>query len=223
MVKQPSDLTEIGPLYARLMEEIKSRTAVIQQLLAGNVALPPMAAFEFCYLQLRKIREVFALACLTAHGDIPGVRAKIVQKTYNADQIIKQLGNLHPRFYPMPSEQRGDPNTQKPIEVVPIESGFLTKEDLLKLYGECGNYIHRGTIRQLLTRWEPKLEFERIAEWTRKIVTLLNHHQIQTSQPDKQLWVLMQSKDDGKVHWAVMEELADSDPRVPPRLRRARP
>ncbi len=44
--------------------------------------------------------------------------------------------------------------------------------------------------------------------WIDKIIKLLNHHQIQTAQPDKQLWVLMHGKDDGKVHFALMQQLA---------------
>jgi hypothetical protein len=186
----------------------------VQQILQGAGGIPQMAAFEFCYLQLRKICEVFALACLAAHGDIPGVRTKLVQKTYNADQIIKQLTSLHPQFYPTPGHQQLDPISHRPTRVTPVESGFLTKQDLLELYGECGNYLHRGSIRQLLTQWEPKLNFQRIESWMSKIVTLLNHHQIQTSHSDKQLWVLMQSKDDAKVHWSVMQKLSPDDPRI---------
>jgi hypothetical protein len=72
----PSNLEEIGPLYANLMEEIKRRVDVMRSVFDGTNPLPAMAAFEFCYLQLRKICEVFALACLAAHGDIPGVRAR---------------------------------------------------------------------------------------------------------------------------------------------------
>ncbi len=207
MAIQPSDLEKIGPLYANLMEEIKRRTEVINHVLGGVVSLPPMAGFELCYVQLRKICEVFALACLTAHGDIPGVRKKLLQKTYNADLIIKQLSLLHPRFYPIPSKQTLDLVTQQPIEVTPLTSGFLTKEELLILYGECGNYLHRGSIRQLLSNWEPTVDFKKIADWIGKIIVLLNHHQIQTNQPDKQLWVLMRDKVHGKVHWAVMVEV----------------
>ena len=44
--------------------------------------------------------------------------------------------------------------------------------------------------------------------WIDKIIKLLNHHQIQTAQPDKQLWVLMHGKDDGKVHFALMQQVA---------------
>jgi hypothetical protein len=186
------------------MEEIKRRVDVVRHVLDGTWQMPQMVAFELCYLQLRKICEVFMLGCLTAHGDIAGVRAKLLQKTCNSDLIVRQLSKLHPQFYPVPTKQRLDPVTRRPVEVVPITSGFLTKNELLSLYGECGNYLHRGSIRQLLSKWEPTVDFNKIAEWIDKIVKLLNHHQIQTSDPDKQLWVLMHGKDDGRVHWFVM-------------------
>ena len=205
---QPTALEEIGPLYANLMEEIKRRVDVIQRSAGGQLAIPPMAAFELCYLQLRKVCEVFALACIAAHGDIPEVRTNLLQKSYNADQIIKQLERLHPNFYPIPTKQVLDPMTGRPVSVVLVGSGFLTKDDLLGLYGECGNYLHRGSIRQLLTNWEHKLDFEGVKAWVEKIVTLLNHHQIEIRQPGQQLWVLMHGKDDGKVHWFIMKPLA---------------
>jgi hypothetical protein len=144
----------------------------------------------------------------------PRCAASYYKKTYNADQIMKQLSHIHSEFYPVPSRQTVDQVTQRPREVTPITTGFLTKDELLALYGECGNYLHRGTIRQLVGKWEPTLDFEKIALWSYKIVTLLNHHQIQTSQPDKQIWVLMQAED-GNVHWSIMEKLAADDPRVP--------
>jgi hypothetical protein len=57
----------------------------------------------------------------------------------------------------------------------------------------------------------------KVLSWIEKIVTLLNHHQIQTSQSGTQLWVLMQDKDLGHVHWAIMKEM----PRKP--LQSSRP
>jgi hypothetical protein len=161
-------------------------------------------------LQLRKIGELFVLASLAAHGEIPGVRTKFLQKAYSADQIIKQLAALHPQFYPVPGEQRLDPTSQKSVEVVPISSGFLTKDDLLSLYGECGDYLHRGSLRQLLIQWESSIDFSKINGWMAKIVKLLSHHQNQTSQPDTQIWVVMHDKDLGKVHWAIMKMVANS-------------
>jgi hypothetical protein len=212
---QPSrELQKSCETYARLMEEIKRRHFVISQVFNQTIPMPQMAAFEFCYLQLRKICEVFALGCLAAHGDIPGVRSKLLQKTYSADQIMKQLTQIHPQFYPVPSKQIVDQVTQKPIEVTPIATGFLTKDELVTLYGECGNYLHRGTIRQLLGKWKPTPDFEKITLWGSKLVALLSHHQIQTNQSDLQIWFLMHAED-GNVHWSIMEKLAADDPRIP--------
>lgn len=147
MEKHPTNLEEIGLLYSTLMEEIKRRVDVLHLLLDGSHPLPQMAAFELSYMQLRKICEVFALACLVAHGELPDLRRKLVQKTYQADHIIKLLSKLHPRFYHVPGKQRLDPDSQKPVEVITLTTGFLTKDDLVNLYGECGKYLHRGSIR----------------------------------------------------------------------------
>jgi hypothetical protein len=209
MPQLPNELEKGCRIYARLMEEIKRRQSVIAQVLNHTIPMPQMAAFEFCYLQLRKICEVFALGCLAAHGDIREVRSKL-QSTYNADQIMKQLTRIHYRFYPVPSKQTVDHITRRPIEVTPITAGFLKKDELQSLYGQCGNYLHRGSIRQLLGKWEPTLDFEKIGVWNSKIVTLLNHHQIQTSQSDIQIWVLMQAED-GNVHWSIMKQIG-ADP-----------
>jgi hypothetical protein len=209
MSQLPKELEKSCRIYACLMEEIKRRQFVMVQVLNSTITMPQMAAFEFCYLQLRKICEVFALGCLAAHGDIPEVRSKL-QSTYNADQIMKHLSRIHSRFYPVPSKQTVDHITQRPIAVTPITAGFLTKDELQSLYGQCGNYLHRGSIRQLLGKWEPTIDFQKINVWNLKIATLLNHHQIQTSQTDIQIWVLMQVED-GNVHWSIMQQIG-ADP-----------
>jgi hypothetical protein len=144
------------------------------------------------------------------HPSRPYSIAKYLQRR----QIMKQLTRIHSRFYPVPSKQTVDQVTKRPIAVEPITTGFLTREELVTLYGQCGNYLHRGTIRQLVGNWEPTLDFDKIKIWVSKIVTLLNHHQIQTYQPDTQIWVLMQGED-GNVHWSIMKELPADDPRIP--------
>jgi hypothetical protein len=208
MVKPHATLDELALLYSNLMEEIKRRVDVIQRAANGQLQIPPMASFELCYLQLRKVCEVFALACLCAHREIPEVRSKSLEKTYNVDQIIKRLSDLHPDFYPVPTIQVLDPLTSRVVRTVRVESGFLTKDDLLKLYGECGNYLHRGSVRQLLTKWEPSIDFGQIKGWLAKIVQLLGHHEIKISQSDKSLFIFMSGKNDGKVHWAIMQQVS---------------
>ena len=202
-----TNLEEISPLYAGLMEEVKRRVDVIISVLNRVHPLPLIVAVELCYLQLRKIVEMIALACLAAHGDILDTKANFLQKAYNADHITNQLGKLHPDFFPIPGEQRLDPLTQRPVEVVRLTSGFLSKDDLLNLYGKCGDYLHRGSLRQIIMNRELNFDFEKIALWTDQIIKLLNHHQIQTSHPDTMLWVLMNDKEDGQVKCFPMRRI----------------
>jgi len=92
------------------------------------------------------------------------------------------------------------------VEVVPIDQPHLTKRELQRLYGECGDFLHRGNIEQLMKgRRLPDLS--EIGAWFKKITVLLNHHQIQLFDGQRQLWVLMQSDSDGKVHAFEFERL----------------
>ena len=52
-------------LYCSLMEEIKLRQHVISAVLEKQIVLPLRPAHELCYLQLRMVCELIAVACLT--------------------------------------------------------------------------------------------------------------------------------------------------------------
>jgi hypothetical protein len=134
------------------------------------------------------------------------VKDKLLQKAYNADLIIRRLSNLHPNFYPIPGNINNVP-TQNHVYITLTESGFLTKQELLNLYGICGNYLHRGSIRQLLSNKKPRLEFDKIWEWNQKIGLLFSPtHHIKLSDPSKILIVVMNNvHDGGKVQCALAE------------------
>jgi hypothetical protein len=193
-------------LYCELMEEIKRRTEVIQNVTSARVQVPMIVGLELCYLQLRMICELIALACLTVHGDVPATKAKRLTKAYNADQIVKNLERLHASFYPIPSRQVHDSNG-KVIEVVKVLEPHLNKPELQSLYGECGDFLHRGNVEQIM-KGRKMPEFARIDEWLKKITTLLNHHQIQLIDEASQLWVIMHASGDGKVHAFEMQRLS---------------
>nr|MBI1231876.1 hypothetical protein [Cytophagales bacterium] len=195
-------------LYCDLMEEVKRRIAVVNSITAGLMPLPSIVAYETCYLQLRIICEIIALGCLAAHGDIPQTKSKRLLKAYNADDIIKNLEKLHPDFYPVPTRQICAPEKDKVGKVEAITEDYLQKSDLLKLYGECGNVLHRGNLKHILSQKERNISFKKIEAWVQKIMTLLNHHQIQLIDEDKMFWVLMQAKKDGRVHGALMEKMS---------------
>ncbi len=208
MTERAVNSSAMRDLYCDLMEEVKRRIAVITDTTAGLMPLPRIVAYEICYLQLRMVCELIALACLAAHGDMPEVKGKALSKAYNADEIIKRLEKLHPDFYPVPSRQIINPQTGRPEKVERITQGYLKKEDLLKLYGECGDVLHRGNLRHILSGKEKDLSFEKVSGWVLAITTLLNHHQIQLIREDEMFWVLMQAAKDGKVHGALMKKAA---------------
>jgi hypothetical protein len=191
-------------LYCNLMFEIRMRTDLVQGILGGNYGLPKLAAYEMCHLQFRLICELIALGALAAHGDIPATQSGRLVKAYQADNILNGLEQLHSNFYPRPGKQVLDSNG-KVKEVIPIVDGYLTKPNLLKLYRDCGELLHRGTMRTIRDRTTS--DFEKIQHTVSEITTLLNHHQIELINSNYELWVVMRASKDDKVHASLMQKL----------------
>lgn len=162
-------------LYAALMGEVKVRFKAFDHALNGGAPWPGPITQEFCYLQLRMICELIAMGCLVAHGDI--TEANKLQKEYAADKIMNALEGLHQDFYPKPhKEMRTGPNS---FHLQPLESGFMTKPELISLYRRCGEMLHRGTLRKLLSAKTPiQVDFPEIGQTLDKIHALLNGHRL---------------------------------------------
>ncbi|OKO78074.1 hypothetical protein [Bradyrhizobium sp. NAS96.2] len=163
--------------YSALMDEVKERIEWLNVLLAGSIKLPNPALQEFGFLQLRILCELIALACLTAHGEIPEVKGKRLHEEWNATNILKRLEHLHSDFYPKPITVTNPMPGHAHIDFV--ISGFLTKTDLISLYGRSGDLLHRGSVSKLLEPtlpWPP--DMQEITEWGHKIVNLLRDHSI---------------------------------------------
>lgn len=209
-VPEPSKYRTALNLYSKLMDEAKLRLEAMGTALAGKTGLPNGAVQEFCFLQLRLLCELIALGSLAAHGDLEVVvkLRKTFTKTYEADKIIRELEKLHPEFYPHAAIQ-----TKKGPEVfnaVLRKDGFLTREELIRLYGRCGNVLHRGTFRGLfLTKRYADFGFADIKAWKDKIEALLGYHLI--SMVDKKTFILFTLRNklnDNQVQW-ISFELAD--------------
>lgn len=198
--------------YARLMEEIKRRNRAMTEMLAGTVPpQPQIIVSDFCYLQLRLTCELIVLACAVAHGDVRGVEGRKLQKEWHAADLATKLEQLHPEFYPKPGQQVLRSNG-KVERIDPISDGFLALPDLKALYSECGDRLHIGSVRTLLTDRRPPVDLARIRNWQDKIIRLLNHHQIQLFDPDYQLWTIMQGKEDGQVHVTLFQRIGEAPP-----------
>jgi hypothetical protein len=196
-------------IYANLMEEARTRIESIDAAIRGKLALPDMILEEFCYLQLRLLCEVTALACLVAHGDFTQSSLSPLRDQYDADAIIKKLETLNPTFYPIPTRMTVRPPSlgdagEVQLEEVP-EGTFLNKAELLTLYGRTGNYLHRGKLRKLQSR-PPYVgvDLPRATAWTAKILRLLDQHRIR-SPDNKKHWLCALKGPDGKVMMAFAQ------------------
>ena len=187
-------------LYCNLMEEIKSRLAVLGTIFKPAAAdlFPQVALGEFSYLELRVVCELIAVATLVAHGDIPATKTGKLQKSYEADKIVHALEKIHPNFYPQPSKQLVN-DKGEPTGAEPILSGYLTKHELRKLYAECAEFLHRGSAKSVQSGKLKTLDFQRVADWGTKICTLLNHHHITLLNASQEFWVSMQTEGTGAV------------------------
>ena len=205
-------LNRIAPKYCDLMEEVKRRHAVINDVFEGNVKLPQIVAQELCYLELRKMCELIAIGCVLAHGDLRALQSKVVQRAYKPDYIMKSIERYHRDFFPEPTRQIQDSVPGKVKQIARVEEGYLTRQGLLALYAECGAQLHSGSARSILSGKQIPVDFSKIATSGKQIATLLNQHRIRTLDPDWELWVQMHAQD-GKVHAYTMmraKQLQDS-------------
>ena len=168
---------EVLTRYAGLMEEVKLRISAIEAAANGDTRLHSAFNGEFCFLQLRMICEVIALACLTAHGDAPVLQTNRVQKAYAADRIMTMLNRcitLLPQSNPPDRPASADGGHIHRIEdALP---GFLDKPDLL-VYRKCGDALHRGTIQRLSPlKAKDHDDFAEIVRWGQRVIDLLGAH-----------------------------------------------
>ncbi len=199
--------------YRLMMEEAKLRLECISAATSGIISVLPLPALrEFCFLQLRMLCELIALGCLVAHGDIPATQTKRLQREGSPDRILAELEKLHPHFYPQPTRDVA-PVGNEDRHFMPTEEDFLTKKELLGLYGACGNELHRGSIRHLLGRKPIKANHSDILEWRRKISALLRMHLIALLDGNTHLLcVLSASADKNRTHVAIAEAMEPPRP-----------
>lgn len=195
--------------YISCMEEIKLRQLAIKDIVEKKRSTTfEMTNIEFICLQFRKILELIAMASLTANKEQYEAAYRKFYKHWKAKQILNYIEEINPNFYPVPTQQVVE--NGKVTQTVPITEGFLTKDDFEKAYNDCSEVLHSKNPYNRKTINIEKLK-ESFGEWDYKIITLLNHHQIQLIDSKKQLWVLMQAESDGKVHAFEFEKIENTD------------
>ena len=114
--------------YCDVMEEVKRRTTVVQSFLRGEWhSVYRATTIESACLQIRKMLELIAMASLVVNRkEFQRVNAEFA-KCWNARLILQDIERLNPDFYPRPIN---DVNG----ELVNVQSGFLTRKKLPKVY-----------------------------------------------------------------------------------------
>jgi hypothetical protein len=191
-------------IYANLMEEARYRIEAMDAALSGRLPLPDMILEEFIYLQIRLLCEIVALGCLIAPGDFTQDQLTKLRDEYDADKIIKTLAPLSATFFPEPIRiSVGPPSPTDPkgsvhIDLAPAGS-FLTKDELLSLYGRTGNYLHRGKLKRLESRPPySAVDLGSATAYAKKTLGLLDQHRIR-SLDNLRHWYCALKGPDGKV------------------------
>ena len=189
-------------LYANLMDEVKARLECIDMALQGGFGVHAALVREICFLELRMLCEIIALAASVAHGDVRDKTTAKLEREFAADRIIQRLAEIHPKFYPYPVRVEVDA-AHHAVNLRDVTEPYLTQAELPKLYVRCGEILHRGTVRKLASSKAPiqmtfaGKDFTEIARWTGKIGTLLNNHRISSIDNKKHLIVILKNGNDG--------------------------
>lgn len=163
--------------YLPLMHELATRIDLVAHACDGKLNLTPPYAREYTYLQFRRMCELIALGSLLLHGDLPSTQTQSARKEWNAEKIMRILHKSHPHSFPQ-SVIREKTSTGWNIKAN-SKPNALTLDEFKKLYSECGEVLHRGTIRSLEEAGDITNEdYQKVIDWQRKIVDLMNEHLI---------------------------------------------
>ena len=184
---------ELG-LYQNCLYEIKRRIDVIAEHLNGVTTEKYLTVeVETVCLQFRKILEKIALMSLVANKEVYAEQNEKFAKHYHAERIMNDLERINPDFYPVPTKRVKQEN--KVDKWIEIESGYLTKEELVKIYEKCGGMMHA---QNPFASEKPLKEIQRcFPEWLTKICILLNHHHIKLVGGEVMIVALMERRDNG--------------------------
>ena len=175
MSMQGRSLDDQDPRYKDLMQEIKERLYAIEDILGGRAGLQGPLAHEFCFLQLRLICECISYACVIAHAYIQELKTPKFQKEWSADSLMKALDSLHKDFYPKPRKM----TVTDKVQLDEIDAPYLTKTELKKLNGICGDKLHRGSPEKYTYNPAPErlaADRQTVIDYGNKVFRLMESH-----------------------------------------------
>jgi hypothetical protein len=190
--------SQAASIYCALMEEVKSRVALLQRITTGSLRHgTENYEYECASLQLRKVLESIAFGSLCANKPAYAKAHSNFEKHHRAKDLLRALEKVNPYFYPTPM-RFGQSMTPGVKHLDPIDDGYLTRDEFVDLYDTCNKVLHVWNPFSPDTR---HINFGRTAaEWVQRIQRLLDLHLMHLVSSDD-VWVIqMTSPEDGKVH-----------------------
>lgn len=171
------DNTAVGTIYAGFAQEISDRLAAIEEAVRLAVTVGADRAYfhaEFAFMQLRLVCELVALAALWVHRE-KGLSKKL-EGAWHVDEIFKELETINDKCFPfgcrMTFTQDGG------YQVVPRPEAVMKRYDLTRIYGQCGNVLHRGALKLFLSGQSKNYDLDFVRQSAAMIKNLLSEHMV---------------------------------------------
>jgi hypothetical protein len=138
------------------------------------------------------ICELVALGCLVAHGDLK--QSSGLRGEWSAGEIMKQLEDLHPQFYPYAIIQT---KTSTGFHIHKRDPQPLPKVDFLRLYGRLGDALHRGSLKKLMKPNIPhQTQFPQVITKLQKLVDMFSNHAVVMYSGRQMFLAVLKNADD---------------------------
>lgn len=184
--------------YCICMEEVKSRLSIIEK---ESASFRPMDGIdthsELIAIQFRKILELIAFGSLVANREKYSLAYNNYIAHWNAKEMLGNLKSINPAFYPVPLKlPRVREDGTKHFDR--ISKGYITQEQFLSLYSDCGSILHTNNPYAL--KKNKVFSTEATKKWIKLISGLLSVHLARLIDSTEGWVVFMQYPDDGRVH-----------------------
>lgn len=191
-------------LYHDCLYEIKRRIEVIADHINKKITERYLIIeVETICLQFRKILEKIMLMSLVANKEAYAEQNEKFAKHYHAERIMRDLERINPDFYPVPTKRIYKENGYDEWEN--IESGYLTKDELIHIYEMCGGMLHA---QNPFSTSKPLKEIEeKFPDWLTKICILINHHHIKLLGGKLMVVAMMERADNGFPQAVIFEAI----------------
>lgn len=205
-IKQAERL-DIGQ-YCELMEEVKSRIISINQLMEMP-GITIRTRIESVSLQLRMLLELVVFSSLVSNKDVWQRSLRELRSSQDMGNKLKELKRIHPNFFPRPIDQEEHMSEDEPAERL---DGFLTEDELQKVYGRLGNVLHAKN--PMGTQTDYRYFMDAVPEWISKVQNLLECHKVYLYHHPEEFYLIKMVGDvDGQLLCIPFKMTADGKPK----------